>query len=70
MCYFNNVPYKYLVTILLKLKNIFCLSFPWPFTQTEHENAPKKYLQTKHLMFREKSLRQPRKFYTTVGCDG
>ena len=42
---------KYLVNTLLKLKNNFCPSFPWTFTQTERENAKKDKNDDKTLYF-------------------
>ena len=46
-----------------KIQNIILL----PYKQ---KIRPKKELTTKHRMFGSTNLGQPRKFYTTAGCDG
>ena len=43
----NKIPYKYLVNKLFKLKNNFCPSFPWTFTQKECENTIKQIIYDK-----------------------
>ena len=65
----NKIPYNYLDNTLLKQKNYFLPSFPWTFTQKEQENATKIEFTTKHRMFGTTNLCNPRKFYTTDGCD-
>ena len=68
---FIKIPFEYLVSTLLKLKNTFCSSFLWTFTEKERENLTgKKEFMTKHCMFEATNLRQPQKFYTTAGFDG
>ena len=67
----NEIPYKYLLNTLLKLKNHFALHFLELLNKKSvNMQQQKKEFTTKHCMFGAKKLRQPRKFYTTAGCDG
>ena len=62
MQYIDKIPFKYLVNSVLRLTHYFPPSFPWTFTQKEHENVTTKLFKTKHCMFGVTNLRQQRKF--------
>ena len=67
---FNKLPYKYLINTLLNSTITFALHLHEILHKMNMKMLPQKEFTTKHRMFRATNLHQPRKAYTTPGCDG
>ena len=66
---FNKIPYKCLVNTLLKLKNNFCPTVSWIFTQKSVKMQQKRiYDKTPYVW--SKQITPAKKKYTAAGCDG